>query len=246
MIKPAEHGLRDGPAGVLRLVRDAGEDLAAAVGQDGKGEEGDDAAGALVVFIRGMEEAVSAQRLCKLTAVEDEHENAAHHQNADKTHNQRAADAEELRNVFKTADCNNSQDQRQNDAENAERLRGGESQNGPCAGRVAAADHCRQVDPLGGGDDQHEPYQRACVVEQRAAEGKLRAERTLHPVVKAAGFVTQRGAVFSHHEGIGHEEQQRRQDQDRNGGVAHLIIAPGDVVEGKDLHNNHEDNVLDA
>ena len=131
-------------------------------------------------------------------------------------------------------------------AENAERLRGGESQNGPCAGRVAAADHYRQVDPLRGGDDQHEPYQRARVVEQRAAEGEFRAEGALHPVVEAAGIVPQGGAVLGHHEGIGHEEQQRRQDQDRDSGVAHLIIAPGDVVEGKDLHNNHEDNVLNA
>lgn len=193
-----------------------------------------------------MEEAVGAQGLGKLAAVADKHEDTTDHQHADEAHDEGAADAEELRNVFKTADCNNSQDQRQNDAENAERLRGGESQNGPCAGRVAAADHCRQVDPLRGGDDQHEPYQRARVVEQRAAEGEFRAEGALHPVVEAAGIVPQGGAVLGHHEGIGHEEQQRRQDQDRDSGVAHLIIAPGDVVEGKDLHNNHEDNVLNA
>ena len=241
-----EHGLRNGLSGVSRLVGDAGENLTAAVGQNGEGEEGNNAAGALIVFVGGMEEAIGAQRLGKLAAVEDEHENAAHHQHADKTHDQRTADTEELGDVFKTADRNNGQNQRQNDAENAKRLRRGETQNGPGAGRVAAADQCRQIDPLGGGDDQHEPHQRACVVEQRAAEGKLCAERALHPVVKAAGFVTQRRAVLRHHEGIGDKEQQCRQDQDRNGGIAHLIVASRDVVEGEDLHDDHEDNVLNA
>lgn len=103
-----------------------------------------------------------------------------------------------------------------------------------------------QIDPLGGGHDQHEPNQGARVVEQGAAEGELRADGALHPVVEAAGIIPQGGAVLGHHEGIGHEEQQRRQRQNRNGGVSHLVVTPGDVVEGEDLHNNHEDNVLNA